>query len=135
MAGRLDVIGYQQEIHRLLSDTSSLDSKAAEITLRAGDELYEIDSSQISHIDFPSDFTPIPGAQRWVVGVCHSKGRVVVVIDFAIMQGLPKTKNGRLLVLKSRDIALMAEIETAATGLRKPFPLTEVIDRALPERP
>lgn len=110
---RLDIVGYQQEIHTLLAQSGQSTDEGGRRTLRikSNGESFGIDADRISHIDFLQDITPLPGAQSWMLGVCHTKGRVVLVIDAAVANGGDRTSGGKLICLKGRDFAILAELD------------------------
>lgn len=110
---RLDIVGYQQEIHTLLAQSRQSTQEGGRRTLRikSNGVSFGIDADRISHIDFLQEITPLPGAQSWMLGVCQTKGRVVLVIDAAVVNGGERTRGGKLICLKGRDFAILAELD------------------------
>jgi chemotaxis signal transduction protein len=128
---RLDIVRYQEDIHDLLktSDEGGGNEKTAPLMIHSGSELLSLDADHVSHIDFFNEVTPIPGSEDWMLGVCQTKGRVVVVIDWAAFQGAPKIRNGKLVVFKKIDIALLANIDSESRAASQEFPLAQLIER------
>jgi chemotaxis signal transduction protein len=127
---RLDIVRYQEDIHALLKSSGQQgDEKTAPLLIQSGDDFLSLDADNVSHIDFFTEVTPIPGAEDWVLGVCQTKGRVVVVVDFASFQGVQKSRNGKLIVLKRHDIAFLAEIDSNGNSASQKFPFDQLVQR------
>jgi chemotaxis signal transduction protein len=128
---RLDIVRYQEDIHDLLQNSAKQgsDEKTAPLLIQSGDEFLSLDADNVSHIDFFTEVTPIPGSEDWMLGVCQTKGRVVVVVDFAAYQGAPKVRNGKLVVFKKHDIALLANIDSESQTAAHEFPLAQLLER------
>jgi chemotaxis signal transduction protein len=128
---RLDIVRYQEAIHDLLQNSTKhgSDEKTAPLLIQSGDGFLSLDADNVSHIDFFTEVTPIPGSEDWMLGVCQTKGRVVVVVDFAAYQGAPKVRNGKLVVLKRHDIALLANIDSESQTAAHEFPLAQLLER------
>ena len=63
-------------------------------TFLVGDALFGMDICQIQEINKITDFTQVPKAPAYVLGIINLRGRIVTVIDLGKKLGLPPTRHG-----------------------------------------
>lgn len=84
-------------------------------TFRAGPQLYGIDVSALQEISTNTTITPVPPSPAPVRGLTNLRSRVLLVVDFRTLVGLPCvecTPDSRLLVFKrdfAADVAILAD--------------------------
>ena len=59
-----------------------------------GKERYAIESIHIREIDALHDFTPLPGAARFVLGLANLRGQILSIISLKKLFDLPRAEHG-----------------------------------------
>ncbi len=75
-------------------------------TFYVGDALFGMDIRKIQEINKITDFTKVPKAPPYVLGIINLRGRIVTVIDLGRKLGLPPTGRGpasRNIIVNSHD--------------------------------
>jgi purine-binding chemotaxis protein CheW len=85
-----------------------------------GKERYAIDSIHIRQIDPLHDFTPLPGAPPFVLGLANLRGQILSIINLKKLFDLPEkglSDLNKVLVVQGRDIQ-MGILADAILGVR-----------------
>lgn len=61
-------------------------------TFKVNNELYGIDVMQVKEVLRYSDITPVPGADRYILGIINLRGNVATVIDTRRLFNMPDVK-------------------------------------------
>lgn len=103
------------------------------LTFALGNEAYAIESRYVHGVARFTDFTPVPGAPEFVLGVTNLRGEVLAVIDLHKFFGVAAkgmTDLSRLVVLGSdrAELGVLADATDEVRALRS----DEVLDAAEP---
>lgn len=83
------------------------------IRIAVKDKVFNIDAQWVDFIESLPTITRIPQTDKFVLGSCHSRGRVFMVLDLALALGeIEATPNSKLIAFKGRDLALSARLAT-----------------------
>ncbi len=82
------------------------------VTFLVGGAFCGIDIQRVQEINKPADWTPVPHAPSYVMGIFSLRGKMVTLIDLARKMGIPPSPPGG----EARNIIVSAETETI--GLR-----------------
>ncbi|HEU4613035.1 MAG TPA: chemotaxis protein CheW [Kofleriaceae bacterium] len=73
------------------------------VAFRVGNAEYAIDATDVLHLESFTEATHVPGAQAFVAGVVHVRGKLVPVVDLRKRFGLEpaaRTLDSRVIVVK-----------------------------------
>lgn len=110
---RLNIVAYQQEIGALMAAAKGSTVPAEPIRVVSANKVYRIDAQWVDFLEPMPPVTPLPRSERFVLGACHARGRVLTVLDLALVRGeTSRPLNSKLIALRGRDLALCAPLAT-----------------------
>jgi len=113
----LDIVGYQNDINSQISDAGKVGAAdAGFLYLIANRKILKLSNSLVDFVDQMPPLTKFPMTPKHVLGTCHSRGRVFVVIDLSLLgdSTVGASSSGssaslsKLIAIKGRDVALIA---------------------------
>lgn len=75
-----------------LKDKKSMNTNIELATFYVGDALYGMDILRVQEINRLMDFTKVPQAPEYVMGIMNLRGQIVTVIDLSNRLGLPTSE-------------------------------------------
>jgi hypothetical protein len=90
------------------------------IVFKLGGRWCALSLDRVAGVDDPGEMRIVPGAPRAVVGLSEWRGRVVTVLDLAILTGAPPFSGLRCLVALAPPLDGTALLVPAPVDLRSP---------------
>lgn len=126
-AARMGMLAHQHRFMNLVAQHDAQGEGAdALVGLLVGGTVYELPAAMIDFVEFVPVITPLPNASRGLLGVGHSRGRTLAIIDLDQVMGVrtaaDQAAHARLVALHGADVGLKAPLSpVAAGGQRQPL--------------
>lgn len=117
---RRDLAQYQRELTEKMARAQALSARMEPISVVAAGKVCRIDSSWIDFVENMPFITPLPEPERFVLGTCILRGRVLKVFDLALAMGAQPLPGSRIFAIKGRPVAITAALATAQDRERLP---------------
>lgn len=110
---KLNLVDYQNQLVDRMAAATGVSVGMDPIRIAVKDKVFNIDAQWVDFIESLPTITRIPQTDKFVLGSCHSRGRVFMVLDLALALGeIEATPNSKLIAFKGRDLALSARLAT-----------------------
>lgn len=110
---RRDLGQYQRDLAQKIARADKSSSGIAPISVVAGSTVYQINPAWVDFVENIQPITPVPLPDRFVLGVCRVRGRVLQALDLAKALGVAERPGSKIIAIKGRDIAIVAPLATA----------------------
>ena len=119
---KFNPVEYQHEINAKVALAKNADYVAESLYVLAARKVHKIESRMVDFVDQMPVLTPLPRAEKYMIGVCHARGRLLTVLDLSLaLSNIPAQRGSKLIALNERDIAICAVLASEEDKETLPF--------------